>query len=92
MEPSQSKSILFLSAFFGLCYWMIAYDQKNPQNLLLGGKGDRLSPKDVSPKELALGIKVESEHTTDKRIAKEIALDHLSEDKKYYTKLIKAGL
>jgi hypothetical protein len=35
------------------------------------------------------GIKVEMEHTTDVRIATEIAMDHLWEDLKYYDKLAK---
>ena len=42
--------------------------------------------------ELKLGIKEEMEHTTDKDVAKEIALDHLAENPKYYSKLKKAGL
>ena len=36
---------------------------------------------------LTNGIKVEMEHTTDVRIAAEIAMDHLWEDLKYYDKL-----
>lgn len=40
-------------------------------------------------KELAKGIKIEMEHTEDKKIAKEIALDHLYEDPNYYSKLKK---
>jgi hypothetical protein len=39
-----------------------------------------------------MGQTVEMEHTTDPNIATEIALDHLSEDPHYYTKLRKAGL
>ena len=39
--------------------------------------------------QLKLGIKVELEHTTDKKVAEEIALDHLSELPDYYTKLQK---
>lgn len=35
------------------------------------------------------GMKVEMEHTTDKSFAKEIVLDHLFEDPKYYIKLKK---
>jgi len=38
-------------------------------------------------KELQAGIKVEMEHTSDKSVAERIALDHLYEDPKYYTKL-----
>ena len=40
----------------------------------------------IKPK-LQQGIKVEMEHTTDVRIATEIAMDHLWEDLKYYDKL-----
>ncbi len=46
----------------------------------------------VDPEQLALGIKTELEHTSDKKVAQEIALDHLAEDPAYYTKLTKAGL
>ena len=44
---------------------------------------------DSLKKELEKGIKVEMEHTKDKNKAKEIAMDHLTEDPKYYTKLKK---
>jgi len=37
--------------------------------------------------QLQIGIKVEMEHTSDRKIAEEIAMDHLYEDPKYYTKL-----
>jgi len=43
-------------------------------------------------KELALGIQAELEHTDNKHIAMQIAKDHLREDPRYYTKLLKAGL
>lgn len=39
--------------------------------------------------QLASGIKVEKEHTSKRKVAKEIALDHLGEDPKYYEKLKK---
>lgn len=48
--------------------------------------------KDVDPKELKKGIAVEKEHTTDIKTATRIALNHLGEDPKYYTKLAKAKL
>ena len=41
-------------------------------------------------KQLEMGIKVESEHTTNKEIAKNIALQHLEELPDYYTRLKKA--
>jgi hypothetical protein len=67
--------------------------------ILKGGKGDNptgsfkewLSSKEGQAA-LAKGIKVELEHAKDERIAREIATDHLKEDKKYYEKLEKAGL
>ena len=40
-------------------------------------------------KELSKGIKVEHEHTKNKLVAEKIALDHLNEDLKYYSKLKK---
>jgi len=57
-----------------------------------GGKGDKLNPKDVDPKELEIGVAVEKEHTDDEKVATEIALDHLSEKSDYYSKLVKAGI
>lgn len=39
------------------------------------------------PEQLAAGIEVELEHTSDPAVAKEIAKDHLMEDPRYYVKL-----
>lgn len=86
------KAYLLISTFSFICYKAISYEEKIPRNKLKGGKGDKLSSHDVNAKELAMGIKVEMEHTDDKRVAKEIALDHLAEDKKYYSKLKKFHL
>lgn len=44
-------------------------------------------PSEVDSKELQMGIEVEMEHTDSKKEAKVIALQHLAEDPKYYTKL-----
>jgi hypothetical protein len=44
---------------------------------------------DTLKQQLSMGIKVEMEHTNDKSKAKEVAMDHLYEDPKYYTKLKK---
>jgi len=57
------------------------------QELLLGGLGDRRPDKDFSKVQLKLGVKHEKEHTYDRKVAKEIAKDHLAEDPKYYTHL-----
>jgi len=52
-----------------------------------GGRADKKKPEDFDPKELAMGIKVEREHTDDPDMPREIAMDHLTEDPKYYTHL-----
>jgi hypothetical protein len=59
---------------------------------LTGGVGDATAPSQVDPTELAMGVTVEMEHTTDPDIATEIALDHLTEVPNYYSQLKKAGL
>ena len=61
-------------------------------NTLTGGVGDTTAPSNVNTKELAIGVQVEMEHTNDPKIATEIAMDHLTEDPEYYTKLVNAGL
>jgi len=62
-----------------------------------GGLADSKSLQDIADKHkvtlsaiesaLADGIKIEQEHTTDAKVAEEIAKDHLFEDAEYYTKL-----
>lgn len=42
--------------------------------------------------QLVKGVNVELEHTNDEKVAREIALDHLSEDPEYYTKLASLNL
>ena len=61
-------------------------------NTLTGGIGDITAPSNVNTKELSIGVQVEMEHTNDEKIATEIAIDHLTEDPKYYSKLVDAGL
>ena len=58
---------------------------------LTGGRSNEkgASEKDVNKKELAMGIKVESEHIDDLETQKRIAIDHLSEISDYYTRLKK---
>jgi len=58
-----------------------------PKDKIPGGLSDGSNPEDFDPKALAKGTKVEMEHTSDREIAKEIAMDHLTEDPKYYDKL-----
>ena len=69
------------------------------EDKIKGGKADKLTKKDIANKfgveiakinkELEMGIKVELEHTNSKKLAKEIAMDHLAEIPDYYTRLKK---
>jgi len=52
-----------------------------------GGLADGKSPSDFDQDKLDEGVKVELEHTSDRSIATEIAMDHLTEDQDYYSKL-----
>jgi len=61
----------------------------NKVDKLPGGIGDKMTPGSVDPKELEKGQKIEMEHTKDPEVAKEIALDHLTEFKDYYKRLEK---
>jgi len=62
------------------------------EDLVPGGKGDNVSSNKFDKTELHVGIAVEMEHTDDKKAALEIAIDHLTENPKYYSELIKSGL
>jgi len=59
----------------------------NYKDKLPGGLADNKKPTDFSKKALAKGMKVELEHTSDPSLAREIAMDHLTEDPQYYDKL-----
>lgn len=69
------------------------------QNNLKGGKADKLSIPDIAKKhklsigeievQIEMGKKVEMEHVSDVKLAKEIAMDHLEEIPDYYTRLTK---
>lgn len=56
---------------------------------LRGGLADNIPLSSFPKKELRKGIAVEKEHTSNKKIQKEIAKDHLAEDSRYYSKLEK---
>lgn len=58
-------------------------------NRIKGGLADNSKPSEFDNNQLKKGIKIELEHTNDKDLAKEIAMDHLKEDPKYYDKLEK---
>lgn len=54
---------------------------------LQGGRADGKSPSDFNPAQLAKGVGIEKEHTSNPTLAKEISMDHLVEDPNYYKKL-----
>lgn len=72
---------------------------ESTENKLVGGKSDKLSIKNISKKfdvsvseiqaQIQKGIEIESEHTSDKEKATEIATDHVSEFPDYYDRLNK---
>jgi hypothetical protein len=61
--------------------------KKRWKDRIKGGLADDKDPNDFDKDDLEEGRKVEREHTKDENIAREIAMDHLDEDKKYYKKL-----
>jgi hypothetical protein len=50
-------------------------------------KRKKFKAEDADPSELREGSRHELEHTSDRRLARRIALDHLAEDPHYYSKL-----
>lgn len=56
---------------------------------LPGGKADKMQPELFNQQQLQKGIEHELEHTDDPDLAREIAMDHLSEDPMYYDNLQK---
>lgn len=77
----------------------IERSKNESQDLIKGGLSDKLSLSNIAKKhnvtvkslidQLKMGIEIEFEHTNDIKVATEIAMDHLVEDPKYYTKLQK---
>jgi hypothetical protein len=63
--------------------------KKGSSELLHGGRADNVPSSAFPAKKLREGMKVEREHTSNRRVTEEIAKDHLSEDVDYYRKLKK---
>lgn len=75
----------------------IAYNGHNWLHLrdgerIPGGFAAGRRPEDFDPEQLRAGTQVELEHTIDPAVAQEIAMDHLTEDPRYYEALREAGL
>jgi len=64
-------------------------DTENYHDQIEGGLADNKKPQDFDSEQLAMGLKVEMEHTDDPMIAIEIAMDHLTEMPNYYSELDK---
>lgn len=62
--------------------------RKIAEDMIPGGKADKKT-SGFDPKQLAMGKKVEMEHTDDPRKAEEVARDHLTEFSDYYSRLKK---
>lgn len=60
---------------------------EKPKDVIPGGLASGKKPDDFDQEQLNVGTKVEMEHTSSKDVAKEIAMDHLTEDPDYYKKL-----
>jgi len=52
-----------------------------------GGLAEGKKNSDFPKEQIDKGVKIELEHTSDKNLAKEIAKDHLVENKQYYSYL-----
>lgn len=64
-----------------------AINQNDRTKVLPVGKHNNIPDDQFDPKQLAMGIEVEHEHTDDPEISKAIAKDHLAECSDYYTRL-----
>jgi hypothetical protein len=63
--------------------------KKTAKELAHGGMADNKPDSEFNKDSIKKGMKVEREHTKNKKLQKEIAKDHLKEDPKYYGKLAK---
>lgn len=85
VDPAQAREIIMTIKEYNLQLYFSQDAGMREASL----KPATISEKDVDSNELKMGVAVEHEHTDDEKIAKTIALQHLAEDPKYYTKLKK---
>jgi len=71
--------------------YQLASSMAKSSGVNLVGEADKkgLTKSQVRASELKKGVKVELEHTSDRGLAKQIAMDHLAEMPDYYTRLHK---
>ena len=63
------------------------HSSSRPRPYIPNGRSKGRRPSEFDPVQLRRGTKVEMEHSTDRRLAQRIAMDHLTEDPRYYVKL-----
>lgn len=84
----KNKGILTESDIKEMVGQMVAGDPEEEAEMR-----DMLIKKyNMNPEQLKRGVEVEMEHTSDPKVAEQIAMDHLREDPEYYTKLDSVGL
>lgn len=93
----QTKNQIPRNAFISVNDLKNKLKSVNEEEEVEGGLADGKTLEDIAnkhkvdiddlTKEFRMGVKVEKEHTKDVSISAKIALDHLFEDPKYYTKL-----
>ena len=86
-SPKPAQGDLFKRSMSGISE-LGDYLRKSAEQIP-GGLAEGKPDSDFDANALAQGIKVEMEHTDNKKVAKEISKDHLMEDPHYYTKLAK---
>lgn len=67
----------------------IDFKKKKGKEFLVGGRGDNMPDWHFKKRQLDMGISEEMEHTKSRRVAKEIAKDHLADIPDYYSRLNK---
>jgi hypothetical protein len=90
------KSI-YLKENVNLIFYQLYKQIVAESDIIPGGKSSGFTLNDIAKHhsvdiddlldEFKMGIRVEMEHTNNVDVSKEITLDHLYEDPKYYTKL-----
>lgn len=85
----QFKRSNEISAFDKEILKAMTAKRKSPKEKIPGGLASGMSPDSFDKEQLSAGTKVEMEHTGSKKVAQEIAMDHLREDFSYYKKLRK---
>ena len=70
----------------------VIIENKKWKEHLHGGKSDGTVPSDYDQKNLKIGSKVETEHTSNLDTEKEISMDHFQENPTYYDELIMSGI